>query len=551
MKKLISISLLLILTTSYFVANASTMEDVRQDALNFGSSYKSSASTVITDQNKQNTPGYTTDNPDQTKYYGGGSMSNDALSKTQTSEEGKLMTQGLPNRPQVNISTSDDWLGTSQAIEGNPDEVVAMLTGSYGECKPIEHKVTETEIKTCDQYEQTDCVDGAKLVTISSSGDSTMSWNFPYLVLDISRRGGSGCSKYYSYTTINILDKSKISDFILQWVRWDDVIRIKLNGSVIFENGNVNSGSCERAVDFSSSPNVNLKPYLIDGANQIEMVLGVSGMGNATARYYLNYQNTKICPTIDNCKSIPSDCSLQGSKCLNFSSDNVCNYRQNTYTCAKTTVTSTASVECGSNIYCTGDQCTKIEDDTNQDFATSIAYLSSINQAAKDNNASADNLKIFSGSGKSCEKDTVSYNNCCKDDGWGQDYAGASCSADEKTLMELQSKKMCHYVGSYCSQKVPLLGTCLKTRKTYCCFNSKISRVIMEQGRAQLAKGWGSAESPSCAGFTTDELGSLQFDKMNLSEIAADIAGSVVVPDKSYLEGKVKKTLEGYGQTSN
>ncbi len=73
----------------------------------------------------------------------------------------------------------------------------------------------------------------------------------------------------------------------------------------------------------------------------------------------------------------------------------------------------------------------------------------------------------------------------------------------------------------------------------------------MEQGRAQLGKGWGSAESPDCSGFTPDELGRLQFDKMNLSEIAADIAGSVVVPDKTYLEGKVKTTLEGYGQKSN
>jgi conjugal transfer mating pair stabilization protein TraN len=231
--------------------------------------------------------------------------------------------------------------------------------------------------------------------------------------------------------------------------------------------------------------------------------------------------------------------------------DNICNYRQYTYACSTTTVTSTANVECGSNVYCTNNQCTKVEDDSSQDFATSIAYLSSINQAAKDNNASSDNLRIFSGAGKSCEKDAVSYNNCCKDDGWGQDYTGAACKEEEKSLMEMQSKKLCHYVGSYCSEKVPLLGKCLKTKKSYCCFNSKISRVITEQGRSQLGKGWGSAESPDCGGFTTDELSHLQFDKMDLGEIAADIAGSVVVPDKSYLEGKVKTTLEGYGQKSN
>jgi len=109
---------------------------------------------------------------------------------------------------------------------------------------------------------------------------------------------------------------------------------------------------------------------------------------------------------------------------------------------------------------------------------------------------------------------------------------------------------LCHYVGSYCSEKLPLLGQCLKTKKTYCCFNSKISRVIMEQGHGQIVNGWGSAESPDCSGFTPDELSRLQFDKMDLSEIASDIAGSVVVPDKSYLEGKINQTMEGYVQSS-
>lgn len=548
MKKLISVSVILISTTSYLVANASTMEDVRQDALNFGSSYKNSASTVITDQNKTNTPGYTTDNPEQTKYYSGGSMSDDALTKTKTSNEGKLMTQGLPNRPKVSINPNDDFLKSSQAIQGDPDEVVAMLTGTYGECKPIEHKTTVTEVKTCDEYEETDCVDGTKLVSVS--GAETY-WTFPRLEQYLSWRGGSGCSKYFVNTTINIVDVSKVDVFTLNSVSWDDVVRIKVNGTTVFQNGNVDARGCERATVFSSYPNTNLKPYLQNGANVIELTLGVSGMGFASAVYTLSYNNTRKCQTISTCQNIPSNCSLQGSKCVNMNGDNLCNYRQYTYACSTTTVTSTANVECGSNIYCTNNQCTKVEDDSSQDFATSIAYLSSINQAAKDGNGSADNLRIFTGSGKSCEKDTVSYNNCCKDDGWGQDYAGASCSADEKTLMELQSKNMCHYIGSYCSKKVPLLGKCLKTKKTYCCFNSKIARVIMEQGRAQLGKGWGVAESPDCGGFTPDELSRLQFNKMDLSEIASDIAGSVVMPDKSYLEGKVKTTLEGYDQKSN
>lgn len=542
-----------LLIISFFLvrlALADAMTDARQSALDFGSSYKSSASTVITDQNKTNTPGYTTDNPEQTKYYSGGSMSDDALTKTQTSEEGKLMTQGVTNRPKVSISPNDDFLKTSQVIQGNPDEVVAMMTGTYGECKPITSTQTQTEVRTCDQYVETNCVNGADLVSVVPGNSTT--YSYPLLVVNFPYQGGSGgCAQYSFRSTINIKDPARINSFTLTRIGWDDSIRVTINGTVVYANGNFGGRGCERSTAFWDSPNLALKQYLVAGANTVEVLLGISGSGFASATFNLDYPANKICNTIDNCVNIPSDCQLQNTKCLNFGDNNICNYTQKVYACTTTTTTSTASVDCGSNIYCTNNQCTKIEDDSNQDFATSIAYLSSINQAAKDNNGSADNLRIFSGSGKACEKDTVSYNNCCKDDGWGQDYAGASCSADEKTLMELQSKKMCHYVGSYCSKKVPLLGTCLKTRKSYCCFNSKIARVIMEQGKAQLGKGWGSGESPDCSGFTTDELSRLKFDKMDLGEIASDIAGSVVVPDKSYLEGKVKTTLEGYGQKSN
>lgn len=525
-------------------AYATDLMETRQDALDFGTNYKNSAAATITENNKNNTPGYITDNPEQTKYYSSGDMNSDAMNATLNSEDGKFMTETITNRQQFSMSLSDSFLQTSQAIEQNPEDVVAMLTGNYGECKPLEYESVTKEVRTCDKYEQVDCVDGAKLVTISNSGASTMSWNFPYLIIDISRRPGSGCYKYYSYTTLNILNKSQISAFILEWVRWDDVIKIRLNGSTIFENGNINATSCERAVDFRSSPNVNLKPYLIDGANQLEMILGVAGMGNATARFFLSYQNDKICPTIDNCNSIPPECKYQASECLSYR-NNQCIHNRNSYLCSTTTTVASAQVECGSNIYCVNNQCEKVEDDVENDFASPLAYLSALNQAGDDNNKDL-NLKIFTGSAESCKKDFISYNNCCSDSGWGQDYLGAGCSDSEKRLIEFQSKKLCHYVGSYCAQEVPLTGKCLKTAKSYCCFNSKISRVIVEQGRKQLGIGWGSAESPSCRGFTPEELTKLRFDEMDLSEIASDVASNFTMPNLGAMEEKVKQSMRYY-----
>ena len=537
------------------LAFGDAISDARQNALDFGTTYKNSASATINSQNKSNTPGYTTDNPEQTKYYNGTSSNTnidaDAQAKIQSSSECDLMSKGLVNRPKITINQNDSFLSTSKAIEGNPDEVVAMLTGSYGECKPLTLTKTENEIRTCDKYVEPNCIDGAKLVSISG-GDQT-AFSYPYLQVDISRRSAtSACTKFYATTTINIKDVSQIETFQLLSARWDDVIQIKLNGNIIFANGDINAGRCERAVDFYTTPNFNLKPYLINGANTLELALGVGGMGNATVKYLLNYPKDRICATIDTCVNIPSNCAFQSSKCLNFSDENICNSTQNIYNCA-TTTNSTATINCGSNVYCTNNQCTKVEADSNsQDFAKSIAYLQALNQIGADNNPSTDNLKIFTGAANSCSKDFASYNNCCLDSGWGQNIMGSSCKESEVQLAQLQAKKLCHYVGSYCSQKVPLAGTCLKTTKTYCCFNSKISRIIVEQGRNQLGVDWGSPQSPECKGLTADELQKLQFDKMDLSEIASDIAAQATQPNQSYIENKVSKTLEGYGQkTSN
>jgi Type-1V conjugative transfer system mating pair stabilisation len=548
--KLITFPILTIFTIIPLLAFADAISDARQLALDFGATYKDSATSAITAQNKSNTPGYTTDNPEQTKYYNGTSTDADAQAKIQSSSEGDLMSNGLVNRPKMTINPNDSFLNTGKAIEGNPDQVVAMLTGTYAECKPLTFTQTENDLHSCDKYVEPNCVDGSKLVSVS--GGPETSFNYPYLQVDISRRGGSGCTKYYANSNIYIKDVSRINSFTLLSIRWDDVIEIKLNGNVVFANGSFGGRGCERAIDFYVTPNYDLKPYLINGDNKIELTLGIGGMGNATARYQIDYAKDRVCNMVDTCVNIPSKCSFQSSKCLNFSTENICNYTQNIYSCATTTTTSTANVTCGSNVYCINGQCTKVEADSDtKDFVKSISYLQALNQMGKDSEASADNVKIFTGTKNSCDKDAVSYNNCCKDSGWGQDYLGASCKENEIALMKSQEKKLCHYVGSYCSKKIPIIGTCQTTTKSYCCFGSKISRVINEQGKAQLGIGWGSGASPDCRGLTANELQNLKFDTMDLSEITSDIASQASPPSQSYIEGKVKQTVEAYGKKSS
>ena len=92
------------------------------------------------------------------------------------------------------------------------------------------------------------------------------------------------------------------------------------------------------------------------------------------------------------------------------------------------------------------------------------------------------------------------------------------CEPKEQTLMLKKGQKLCHYVGTYCSKKVV---TCVERKESYCCYNSPLARILQEQGRPQLGKGWGSAQNPQCEGFTHDELERLDFDAMDLSEFEA------------------------------
>ena len=101
-----------------------------------------------------------------------------------------------------------------------------------------------------------------------------------------------------------------------------------------------------------------------------------------------------------------------------------------------------------------------------------------------------------------------------------------NCDEKEKMLARLRDDDLCHKVGSYCAKR--FLGLCIKKYDVYCCFHSKLGRIIQEQGRPQLDIDWGDAEDPNCRGFTPDEFQKLDFSKMDFSEFFEDIRHKAV-----------------------
>ena len=106
------------------------------------------------------------------------------------------------------------------------------------------------------------------------------------------------------------------------------------------------------------------------------------------------------------------------------------------------------------------------------------------------------------------------------------------CPKEAQVTAMKRDANLCHAMGDFCSSTV--LGTCQEQTQTFCCYPSRLAKIINEQGRTQLGQSWGTAQIPSCGGFTIAELQGLDFASMDLSEFYAEIAPTL--PDLGALQ---------------
>lgn len=227
-------------------------------------------------------------------------------------------------------------------------------------------------------------------------------------------------------------------------------------------------------------------------------------------------------------------CTVTRSQCAD-TVDGFCVSQQVTYSCERKK-TGNGQI-CGGEFFCTDGSCAQGQTGTSNMFGQAVSALAEVAAAGEDvAELNGENVRAFTGEAKSCKKMAAGFNNCCKDSGWGQDVGLSSCSSDEKALGKAKEKKLTVYVGEYCSKKV--LGVCLEKKRGYCQFDSKLARIVQEQGRRdQLGVGFGSGKSPDCRGITVDELQRLDFGVMNFSDFYSDLdAGSEIPEDQALLK---------------
>ena len=263
-----------------------------------------------------------------------------------------------------------------------------------------------------------------------------------------------------------------------------------------------------------------------------------------------------------------------------------CLIHENSYACPKNVSLcrrKSVAFNCGGEIRCaSGDDCFDTSAEQSVDFprvASRMAMLADMERClatTRDGESSAEGygpievdsaagttagpidctdtsggeVTIFKGKRYRCDLNLAGFiQNCCRKKGL---FSGACPRSTKELRARRDGARACHYVGIH---KKKVLGVTLKKRKVYCCFNSKMARVIHEQARGQLIEkglwgvsrngGWGRAKNPFCGGMTAEQLQEIDFDAVDFSEVYSDLLDAADIPD---LAGSTRGTEQDIGE---
>jgi conjugal transfer mating pair stabilization protein TraN len=260
-----------------------------------------------------------------------------------------------------------------------------------------------------------------------------------------------------------------------------------------------------------------------------------------------------VCRTdtyVDECKELKEKCKEISKECLH-EEEGRCEHFVIKYNCTEETAN---QVDCIASKFCVGGICDTKQRSKHNDFGQAISSLNILSQMksnelegckcpdgkkdCQSTEIDPKSCKFFTGGSKECRKYTGEFN-CC---GMGGFLRGIfKCNQNEKDLYEKRRARFCHYVGTRKGKgKIDRL---YKRWESYCCYNSKLSRIIQEAGHSQLGISWGSAENPNCRALTLDEIQRMDFSKINFSEVFDEVRGkaeSIANSKKEELKSKAQ-----------
>ncbi|MGL9716795.1 type-F conjugative transfer system mating-pair stabilization protein TraN, partial [Escherichia coli] len=485
-------------------------------------------------------PGYTNSHP-ESGYYGGVTssgvdMTAPGSAALNTSETGKIITESILNTPPDNKPSLDaPFISEGLAMK---DKAETITGGGFAGCVDQPASFTETTTHQClrdpkiEQY----CTRTATIV--GDWRETTEIKTFTLTAFNFSRSGkqivfsvaapeaGIIRSASLNVTTQNYLWNSRVSFMNTTFnLGWNDTITLGGAAGMVLTKGQLLSGtscsgngSCTGTVDniifnqlvggstrfmltlvmqvksrewvprveWSESCPFSKSEGAMTGSQCVEpggtRTVVVDGKTYSIHQDCWKWQDTYLTQTETEgtCGEYMKNpaCTVVRSQCAD-TVDGFCVSQQVTYSCERKKEGN--GQICGGEFFCKDGSCAQAQTGTSNMFGQAVSALAAVAAAGEDvAELNGENVRAFTGEAKSCKKFAAGFNNCCKDSGWGQDIGLSSCSSDEKALGKAKEKKLTVYVGEYCSKKV--LGVCLEKKRGYCVFDSKLARIVQEQG---------------------------------------------------------------------
>jgi len=268
------------------------------------------------------------------------------------------------------------------------------------------------------------------------------------------------------------------------------------------------------------------------GPETREVMSSVSGVAKSykVSKECWQYKMEYECrhPSLNNCSFLREQgCEQIGSSCLKHIGNECVVFIQKLQ-CPKESTVKKSILKAGEGKFKLSDLPQGAPISPNTELNEVVAKLSILQEVQKELRTTDGSAlpHIFKGNLSRCTTAFASFSECCgKSDGWGHTLNLTGCNGEEQELAQKRGKGLCVEVGEYCAEKV--LSVCIRKKKSFCCFPSKLARIVHEQGRPQLGISWGDGENPECRGFGISEFSRINFHRLNLSEIFSEIASRI------------------------
>ena len=505
-------------------------------------------------------PGFVTDRPGEVQHYSQGAGLESAGQAASFSDPNAIAVRtSITSRPQISSEELGAWTGSGLGIEADALSIMREYGGAYGDC------TTEISAGTGETSYTYTCTSGDTLLEYQPSCNVPLNVSFePEYVYqcrdlwndgDCIHRIDETCLELFSNPTCSGWRRissgqcrpvighcgNRCADVVLEATCTEPtpgLTPVQTRPGPITESWQV--ASC---ASHESNGDCTLVSEVCTQGPETRLINGVAITRDCWKRTR-TYDCKSVGDRIDDCNP-PAGCALTASTCLSHDdATGACRAEEHEYTCTVAGTPGGAVGYCEEDVYCIDGDCETLTRPQNDEFPQAISALSVL--GALQDEVSQGTLEIFPGENAHCERSIGGLQNCCSNDGLLVDI-GFGCSANDRALAERQKAGLCHYVGTYCSDRT-FFGICLKKRRTFCCFSGKLARIIHEQGRPQVGWSWGRTSRPDCSGFTVALFQQLDLSRIDFSEFYSDVLSSFSPPDGDAVSASItNRIVDAYG----